>query len=316
MKIVILDRAAMGMDTPMEVLNKFGEVVCYDSSTSDEAMIRSREADVIILNKVKVDRKLMDAAENLKLICVFATGFDNIDITYAREKGIAVCNAPGYSTDSVTLFTVTTVLALCSHIIEYNNFVRSGEYSSSGVANRLTPVYHDIAGKTWGIIGYGNIGSAVGRVAEALGARVLVYKRNPIGSANCVDLDTLCRESDIITVHCPLNDQSRNLINSEKLSLMKSDVILVNEARGAVLDEEAVACAVEEGRIDGFGCDVYSSEPFGADHPYHRIKDRSNVILTPHAAWGSYEARERCINIIAKNIDSFIAGDLLNRVDK
>ena len=316
MKIVIIDRASMGMDTPMEVLNKFGEVVCYDSSTSDEAMIRSREADVIILNKVKVDRKLMDAAENLKLICVFATGFDNIDIAYAREKGIAVCNVPGYSTDSVTLFTVTTVLALCSHIIEYNNFVRSGEYSSSGVANRLTPVYHEIAGKTWGIIGYGNIGSAVGRVAEALGARVLVYKRNPISSANCVDLDILCRESDIITVHCPLNDQSRNLINGEKLSLMKSDVILVNEARGAVLDEEAVACAVEEGGIAGFGCDVYSSEPFGADHPYHRIKDRSNVILTPHAAWGSYEARERCINIIAKNIDSFIAGDLLNRVDK
>lgn len=316
MKIVILDRAAMGIDTPMEVLNKFGKVVCYDSSTSDEAMIRSREADVIILNKVKVDRKLMDSAENLKLICVFATGFDNIDITYAREKGIAVCNVPGYSTDSVTLFTVTTVLALCSHIIEYNNFVRSGEYSSSCVANRLTPVYHEIAGKTWGIIGYGNIGSAVGRVAEALGARVLVYKRNPIGSANCVDLDTLCRESDIITVHCPLNDQSKNLINSEKLSLMKSGVILVNEARGAVLDEEAVACAVEEGRIAGFGCDVYSSEPFGSDHPYHRIKDRSNVILTPHAAWGSYEARERCINIIAQNIASFIAGDLLNRVDK
>ena len=316
MKIVILDRAAMGMDTPMEVLNKFGEVVCYDSSTPDEAMIRSREADVIILNKVKVDRKLMDAAKNLKLICVFATGFDNIDIAYAREKGIAVCNVPGYSTDSVTLFTVTTVLALCSHIIEYNNFVRSGEYSLSGVANRLTPVYHEIAGKTWGIIGYGNIGSAVGKIAEALGARLLVYKRNPIGSANCVDLDTLCRESDIITVHCPLNDQSRNLINSEKLSLMKSGVILVNEARGAVLDEETVACAIEEGRIAGFGCDVYSSEPFGADHPYYRIKDRSNVILTPHAAWGSYEARERCINIIAKNIDSFIAGDLLNRVDK
>ena len=315
MKIVILDRAAMGMDTPMEVLNQFGDVMCYDSSTPEEAKLRSLDADVIILNKIKITREIMDASEKLKLVCVFATGFDNIDISAAREKGIAVCNVPGYSTESVTLFTVATVLALCSHIIEYNGFVRSGEYSSSGVANRLTPVYHNIAGKTWGIIGYGNIGKAVGRVAEALGARVIVYKRNPINDAECVDIDTLCRESDIITVHCPLNDQSRNLINEEMFSLMKPNVILVNEARGAVLDEEAVAKAVEDGKIAAFGSDVYSIEPFGIDHPYSRIKNLPNVLLTPHAAWGSYEARERCINVIAQNINSFLNGNSLNRVD-
>lgn len=315
MKIVILDRAAMGMDTPMEVLNQFGDVMCYDSSTPEEAKLRSLDADVIILNKIKITREIMDASEKLKLVCVFATGFDNIDISAAREKGIAVCNVPGYSTDSVTLFTVVTVLALCSRIIEYNGFVRSGEYSSSGVANRLTPVYHNIAGKTWGIIGYGNIGKSVGRVAEAFGAHVIVYKRNPINDAECVDIDTLCRESDIITVHCPLNDQSRNLINEEMISLMKPNVILVNEARGAVLDEEAVAKAVEDGKIAAFGCDVYSIEPFGIDHPYSRIKNLPNVLLTPHAAWGSYEARERCINVIAQNINSFLNGNSLNRVD-
>ena len=315
MKIVILDRAAMGMDTPMEVLNQFGDVMCYDSSTPEEAKLRSRDADVIILNKIKITREIMDASEKLKLVCVFATGFDNIDISAAREKGIAVCNVPGYSTESVTLFTVATVLALCSRIIEYNGFVRSGEYSSSGVANRLTPVYHNIAGKTWGIIGYGNIGKAVGRVAEALGARVIVYKRNPINDAECVDIDTLCRESDIITVHCPLNDQSRNLINEEMISLMKPNVILVNEARGAVLNEEAVSKAVEDGKIAAFGCDVYSIEPFGIYHPYNRIKNLPNVLLTPHAAWGSYEARERCINVIAQNINSFLNGNSLNRVD-
>ena len=167
-----------------------------------------------------------------------------------------------------------------------------------------------------GIIGYGNIGRAVGRVAKAFGARVIVYKRNPVQDAELVDINTLCSESDIITVHCPLNEQSRGLINSEKIGLMKPEVILVNEARGAVLDEEAVARAVEEGKIGAFGCDVYSAEPFAEDHPYYRIMNRENVILTPHSAWGSYEARERCIGIIAENIDSYINGKTQNRVDK
>ncbi|MBR5144234.1 MAG: hydroxyacid dehydrogenase [Clostridia bacterium] len=316
MKIVILDKASLGEDTPLSVLDKFGEVVSYDLSTPEEAIERSADADVVIINKVKITRELMCAAKSLKIVCVFATGYDNIDIAAAKELGIAICNVPGYSTDSVALFTVSTVLALSSHLLEYSAFVRSGEYTASGVPNKLTPVYHDIAGKTWGIIGYGNIGKAVGRVAEALGARVIVNKRTPIDTAACVDIDTLCRESDIITVHCPLNNESRGIINDEKLSLMKPGVILVNEARGAVLDEAAVTKAVEEGKIGGFGCDVYSVEPFGIDHPYNRIKTYENVILTPHAAWGSYESRERCIDIIASNIDAFLRGEMQNRVDK
>ena len=316
MNIVILDKASLGQDTPLSVLDKFGRVDSYDFSTSAEAILRSKDADVLIINKVKVTRELMESSDSLKLICIFATGYDNIDVGAAAELGIAVCNVPGYSTDSVTLFTVSTVLALTSHLFEYNEFVKSGEYSVSGMPNRLTPVYHDISGKTWGIIGYGNIGRAVGRAAEALGARVIVNKRTPVSEVECVDIDTLCRESDIITVHCPLNEDSRGLINEERIRLMKLGVILVNEARGAVIDEEAVAAAVEEGRIAGFGCDVYSVEPFGSGHPYDRIKKRSNVILTPHAAWGSYESRARCINIIADNIDAFINGKSLNRVDK
>ena len=258
----------------------------------------------------------MESSHSLKLICVFATGYDNIDVAAARELGTGVCNVPGYSTDSVALFTISTVLALTSHLIEYRDFVKRGEYSSGNTPNRLTPVYHDLCGKTWGIIGYGNIGRAVGRVAEAFGAKVLVNKRTPVTDATVVDIDTLCRESDIITVHCPLNDESKNLINESRLALMKPSVILVNEARGAVLDESAVAAAVEEGRIAGFGCDVYSVEPFGTEHPYFAIKDRDNVILTPHAAWGSYEARARCIGIIADNIEAFNSGKTLNRVDK
>ena len=316
MKIVILDKASLGEDTPFSVLDRFGEVVSYNESNPEEAILRSCDADVIIINKVKVTRTLMQKAEKLKLICVFATGYDNIDVAAARELDIGVCNVPDYSTDSVALFTLATVLTLSSHLIEYNEYVKSGEYTASGVPNKLTPVYHDIRGKTWGIIGYGNIGRAVGKVAEAMGARVIVYKRTPAADAQNVDIDTLCRESDIITVHCPLNDQSRGLINDDRLKLMKPSVILVNEARGAVLDEEAIAKAVEEGRIAAFGCDVYSSEPFGKAHPYNRIKGLENVILTPHAAWGSYEAREKCINIIADNISAFNEGKLLNRVDK
>ena len=316
MKIVILDKASLGEDTPLHVLNQFGEVISYDSSTPDEAAERASLADVIIINKVKVTTSLMDACRNLKLVCIFATGYDNIDVAYARKKGIAVCNVPGYSTDSVTLFTISTALALYSHLFEYNDFVRRGEYYQSGMPNRLTPVYHDLKGKTWGIIGYGNIGRSVGAVAKAFGARLIVNKRTACDDAECVDIDTLCRESDIISIHCPLNEQSRGIINKYRLDIMKPGVILVNEARGAVLDEKAVADAIENGKIAGFGCDVYSTEPFGPDHPYNKIKDRKNVILTPHAAWGSYEARERCINIIAQNIKSFNVGEMLNRVDK
>ena len=316
MKIVILDKQSLGEDTPFDVLNKLGEVVFYDSSTPNEAIARAKDADVIIINKIKVTKELMESSHSLKLICVFATGYDNIDVAAARELGIGVCNVPGYSTDSVVLFTISTVLALTSHLIEYRDFVKSGEYTMGNTPNRLTPVYHDLCGKTWGIIGYGNIGRAVGRVAEAFGAKVLVNKRTPITDATVVDIDTLCRESDIITVHCPLNDESRNLIDESRLAIMKPSVILVNEARGAVLDESAVAAAVKEGRIAGFGCDVYSVEPFGTEHPYFAIKDRDNVILTPHAAWGSYEARARCIGIIADNIEAFNGGKTLNRVDK
>ncbi len=315
MKIVILDKASLGEDTPFSVLDRFGEVVTYLSSTPEEAIVRSADADVIIINKLKITRELMTSAKRLRLVCEFATGFDNIDVAAARELGIAVCNVPAYSTDSVALYTLTTVLALCTHLNEYTKYVRSGEYTASGVPNKLTPVYHELTGKTWGIVGYGNIGRSVGRLAEAFGARVIVNKRTPVEDAECVDIDELCRRSDIITVHCPLNDGTRALINAERLGLMKPDVILVNEARGAVLDEAAVAEAVLEGRIGGFGCDVYSVEPFPKEHPYNKIMQQDNVILTPHVAWGSYESRVRCINVISDNIEAFCGGKTLNRVE-
>lgn len=316
MKIVLLDRATLGMDTPLEALDLLGEVTSYNSTSPEEIEERVADAEVIIINKVKMTSRVIAAAKRLRLICVFATGFDNIDLQAARERGIAVCNVPGYSTESVALFTVATVTALRTHLGSYCGFVRSGEYTASGVPNRLVPVYHEIAGCTWGIVGYGAIGKAVGRIAEAFGARVLVNKRTPVEGASCVDLQTLARESDIITVHCPLTPETRGMIDRDLISQMKPNVLIVNEARGAVLNEEDITDAVLSGRIGGFGCDVYSEEPFPLSHPYNKIMHLDNVLLTPHSAWGAYEARARCMSVIVENIKSFYAGNSLNRVDK
>ena len=315
MKIAVLDKIAMGEDTPFELLRPLGEVIIYNNTTQGEVLEHVSDAEVIVLNKVKITKETIDGAQKLKLICVFATGYDNIDVAAAKKAGVAVCNVPGYSTDSVAMFTVATVLSLAAHLKEYGDYVRGGEYSESSSANKITPVFHEIRGMTWGILGCGNIGKAVLKIAEAFGARVIVNKRTPSDNYKCVDIDTLCRESDIITIHCPLNDSTREIINAKRLSLMKKNVILVNEARGAVVNEADVAAAVKAGTIGAFGCDVYSSEPFLKSHPYYEIKDMDNVILTPHAAWGAYEARKRCMQIICDNIKSFASGGKLNRVD-
>lgn len=316
MNITVLDRASLGMDTPFDKLRLLGELKIYDSTNPDEIIPRASCSDCIIINKIKITDEILEKSPRLKLICVFATGYDNVDIQSAIRHGVAVCNVPGYSTDSVALFTVATVLSLCTHLNSYRRFVSSGDYTQAGLANRLVPVYHEIKGKTWGLIGCGNIGKAVARVADALGARVIVNKRNPSSDFNCVDINTLCSESDIISIHCPLTDETRKIISGDKIDIMKQGVILVNEARGAVVDEEYVASAVLSGKIGGFGCDVYSTEPFSFEHPYNKIKHLDNVILTPHAAWGAYEARVRCLDIICDNIKAFSEGKILNRVDK
>ena len=315
MKIVILDRESIGFDTPLDELSELGTLDIYDSTSPADIPERTKDANVIIINKVRITSEIIENAKCLQLICVFATGYDNIDIEAAKRHGVAVCNVPGYSTDSVTACTVSTTLALLTNLRVYNNYVISGEYSTSGKPNMLTPVFHDASGKTWGIVGCGDIGGSVAKVATALGANVITYQRHKHPFYPTVSLDELCAKSDIITIHCPLNNESRALINASNIQKMKSNVILVNAARGAVLDEAAIASAVKEGRIGGFGCDVYSTEPFPADHPYSEIKSLDNVLLTPHCAWGSFEARSKCIEIIRSNISNFYNGKILNRVD-
>ena len=315
MRIAVLDKATLGEDTPFDFISSLGEVDFYDTTEENEISEKCKCADVIITNKVKITEKTMSKLPNLKLICVFATGYDNIEVESARKRGIGVCNVPGYSTDSVAMFTVATVLSLATHISEYSEYVKSGEYSSSGCANRIVPVYHEIKGKKWGIVGYGSIGKAVARVATALGAEILAFKSTPTNDVRCVDIDTLCRESDIITLHLPLNEKTKNIINRKRLDLMKKSVILVNVSRGAVVNEADVAKALAESKIGAFGCDVYTTEPFSREHPYYEIMNMKNVLLTPHAAWAAYEARERCVKIISENIKVYFDGKIKNRVD-
>lgn len=315
MKITLLDAATLGYDMDFDKLGRFGEFDVYPTTPSDKIEERISNSDIVIVNKVRLDGAVLKNSRRVRLICEAATGYDNIDIAWCAAHGIAVSNVVGYSSDSVAQITVATVLSLVSHLNEYSNFVSDGSYSRSGVATRISPTYREISGSVWGIVGYGNIGRRVAEVAKALGCQVIVCKNTPVEGIECVDINELCKRSDIITLHTPLNDSTRGLIGREQIGLMKKTAIVVNESRGAVVDEEALAEAVKDGRIAGLGSDVYSVEPFSESHPYYEIKDRENVCFTPHMAWGAYEARERCLNEISKNILAFINGNRRNRVE-
>lgn len=315
MKISVLDAATLGDDLDLGLFSEFGEVEIFSATAPEELEVRLRDADVVILNKLRLFEEQLANAKKLKLICVAATGFDNIDVAFCRSHGIAVCNVVGYSTHSVAQVTLAMALSLMTHLEEYTKSVRDLSYTNGGVANRLVPVYHEIFGKTWGIVGFGNIGRQVGRVAEAMGCRVLVNKRTPVEDWNCVDLDTVCREADILSIHTPLTPETHHLLDEKRIALLKPNAIVINVARGAVTDEAALAQAVEQGRIGGIGIDVYSKEPLAVDHPYQKIRHLPNVCLTPHMAWGGYETRVRLMEEIAANIRAFLAGDSRNRVD-
>ncbi len=315
LKTVILDAETLGEGLDLSLFEKFGEVEIFSLSTPDEARERLVSADICIINKVKIDAYSLARAKKLRLICIAATGYDNIDVKLCKQKGIAVSNVAGYSANSVSQLTLAMVLSASVHLEEYRDSVRSGEYSRGSVQNILTPVYHELAGKTWGVVGYGAIGKKVAKAAEALGCRVVVNKRIPTDEADCRTLDALLRVSDIVSVHVPLTNETRKMISRYELSLMKPGAFLVNVARGAVLDEEAVAEAVLSGRLGFFGCDAYSTEPMPESHPYYALRGLKNVILTPHMAWGAQESRERCMDEISKNIESFLKGEARNRVD-
>lgn len=314
MKIAVLDKSTLGEDIDLSPIYELGEVKEYSTTTPDEVSDRIKDAEVVIINKIKLNETNLNNAVKLKLICVAATGYDNIDTLYCKDRGIALCNVPGYSKDSVAQVTLSMVLSLVTHLKEYEAFVNSGEYSKSGIANKLTPVYHELSSLAWGVVGGGSIGMKVAEIAHAFGSDVMVCRRKQEGSFPVVDIDTICEKCDIISLHIPLSDETRNLINKERIAKMKKNAILVNTARGAVADEKALADAIKCGKIGGLGVDVYSAEPFPNNHPYSELLGYDNVIFTPHMAWGSYEARHRCVKIMSENIKSFFSSESLNRI--
>ena len=315
MKLVVLDAATLGEDLDLSPLNELGEVRIHRGTAPEEVADHLGDAEIALLNKVKLNETNLAGNTSLRMICIAATGYDNVDTAWCRKQGIAVSNVRGYSTDSVAQLTLAMALYLAGHLAEYTRAVQDGSYTAAGVANKLTPPYHELAGKTWGIAGYGNIGRKVADSARALGCQVIAYKRTPEEGVECVSVEELCRRSDILSVHLPLNDETRNLFNRERIAMMKKDAIFINVARGAETDEAALAEALLENRLGGLGVDVYVQEPLREDHPFYALRQDDRVCLTPHMAWGSVEARERCLREMIENIRAFERGERRNRVD-
>ena len=304
MKIVFLDAATMG-DVSFEPIARLGEFTAYSSSTPEEARERVKDVDVIIINKILVDKHLIDSAEKLKLICISATGTNNIDVEYAASKGIPVRNVAGYSTDSVAQSTFMHILSLIGGAPYFDRSVKSGDYSRSGMFTDPNWNWYELAGKTMGVIGMGNIGRKVAQVAEAFGMKVCYYSTSGTGHCKdypCLPLNELLAASDVVSIHAPLNDRTNGLIGEKELAMMKPSAFLVNMGRGGIVDEKALADAVDAGRIAGAGLDVFVTEPIPEDHPYMKMKHPERMSLAPHVAWASVEARTRLVSMIADNI--------------
>lgn len=315
--IVVLDGKTLG-NVEYIKLNEFGQVAYYDKTEKEEVEERIKDANIILTNKVILDRNNLKCAKNLELICEMATGYNNIDIEYAKEKGIAVTNVAGYSTGTVAQHTFALLLTLYDNIRYFDDFVKSGEYSNSGMFTNLERTYNDLSGKVWGIIGLGNIGKKVAKIAQAFGARVVYYStsgKNSDSNFVRVELDELLKTCDVISIHAPLNANTKGLINYEALTKMKKDAILINVGRGPIVVDEDLARAIDEEIIGGAALDVFEVEPIPSDNPLLRVKNSEKLIMTPHVAWASEEARSRLFTDLLENIRAYIRGEKRNRVD-
>ncbi len=310
MKIVFLDAATVGMDVSLDGLKQYGETVFYDATKQEEAASRVADCDIIITNKVKVSRDEIDAARNLKLICVAATGVNCVDVDYAASKGIPVKNVPAYSTESVAQVCFMHILNLVGHGMYFNDICHDGRYSRSGMFSDVLNPFWELKGKRMGIIGMGNIGSRVAELATAFGMEVVYYSTSGTGHCKdypCVTLEELLRDSDVISVNCPLNPGTRNLISYVELDMMKSGAYIVNCSRGGIINETDLVRALNDGLIAGAAVDTFETEPLPADHPYITgVKDPSRLILSPHIGWTSIEARRRLVEVLEYNISTFL----------
>jgi len=319
MNIVSLERNTAGLDVSVDCWNELGNVTCYGSTvTVEEIRERVKDADIIIINKSPMNEETLKNAPNVKLICELATGYDNCDLAYCSSRGIKVTNVVDYSTDMVAQHTFTLALALSQKLAYYDNYVKSGTYSAqTGFAHFENPFY-ELAGKTWGIIGMGNIGKKVAKIASAFGCKVIFHSIT--GKSTCteyeqVTMDTLLEESDVLSLHCPLSNLSRNLMDAAALKKMKKTAILINVARGPVVNNSDLYEALVSGEIQAAGLDVLEKEPMEVGNPLSNFKDSNRLIITPHLAWASVEARTRCVEGVYQNIKAFLNGESRNVVN-
>lgn len=314
MKTVILDGYGLNPgDLNWDWLKKYGQFDYYDRTAGENFTVeRIGNADIVILNKTPITESILDACPNIKLICILATGYNVVDCVAAAKRNIPVCNVPGYSTNSVAQFTFALLLELCNHVGLHSASVHAGDWSHCPDFCYWKTPQMELAGKTMGIIGYGAIGKAVGKIAEAMGMRILIHSRTQYPGTDYVSLDTLLSQSDVVTLHCPLFPETVNLINHEMIAKMKDGAILLNTARGPLIDESAVADALHSGKLRGAAVDVAAHEPLNADCP---LLSAPNCIITPHIAWAPLEARQRIMNITESNIQSFLSSSLTNCVN-
>ena len=308
MKIVFLDVKTIGEDIDLSGYEALGEVVKYDFSTPEQARERTRDADVIILNKVEINEKSIGDADKLKLVCVTATGTNNLDKEYLAERGIAWRNVAGYSTETVAQHTFALLFYLFEKLSYYDDYVKSEKYIGDVSFTHFDHVFHELTGKTWGIIGLGNIGRRVADIAKMFGCHVIYYStsgKNSQPGYERVEFDELLEKSDIVSVHAPLTEETQGLMDAKAFSKMKESAIFLNLGRGPIVVEKDLAYALDNGHIAAAGLDVLSVEPMREDNPLRRIKDSEKLIITPHIAWASVEARTRLMEIILGQIKEF-----------
>ena len=305
MRVVLLDALTFG-ETDLSGFDKFGDVEVFQTTSKEQTAQRITDADVIVTNKVVITDELMEVAKNLKLICVAATGMNNVNLEAAASRGIEVKNVAGYSTDSVIQHTFSMLFYLMGHSRYYDEYVKDGSYSRSPIFTDVSKPFFEIKGKKWGIIGLGEIGRGVAKIADAFGADICYYStsgKNHSQNFTRVKLDELLKECDIISIHAPLNEQTNNLLDYEQLLTCKDGAIVLNLGRGGIINEEAVAKIVDEKNIS-FGLDVLTQEPMRENHPILSVKNKDSIYVTPHIAWTSVEARDKLIASVIENISS------------
>lgn len=315
MDIVVLDGGTTNPgDLSWAPLEALGRVTVYDSTPADCVVKRAQDAEALIVNRIVLNRAVLDALPKLRYIGTLATGYNTIDVRAAREKGVTVCNVPLYCVETVAQLTLALLLALCNRVEHLSAVTRSGGWNDAVEATHTTAPILELSGKTLGILGFGNIGRAVAQLGLALGMRVLVHSRTqralPAGCTWC-GFETLFETADVVSLHCPLTDETRGIVGASVLARMKPTALLINTARGALVDENALADALNSGRLAGAGLDVMAEEPPRADHPLLTAK---NCLITPHIAWASREARLRLIDAVAGNLRAFLAGQPVNVV--